>query len=457
MFWNPLLTLGSGVGIEIRGEDLSVVLVRSRWKGVTVAGHTLLRDFRRRPAAEWGEEYHEFLRSHGFRELAATLALPRSEVMVRLLSLPAVAAGAELASTVRFQIDSLHPYGEDGVYYCFSLLGDSGAAEVAVVLAPRPVVDGYAELFEQAGVKLRSMTVTAAGYYGASRLIRRRAPEPFLLVDRHDSGFELYGESETRPFFSAAFDSRVMPLEKAVAAATAELRSVQEPSPVEKAVGSPLVAPEEFDLSRHAAAFVTALAAACPRWGWRANLLPSARRSSSSRLPLAATAASAIAVAAVALVLWIRGPLQDARYARELSREIKRLEAVERETRGLEREAQKARARRERLEAFRRRAESDLALVTEVSRRLPKSVWLNSMEVSEDSVQLGGQAEAAAPLLGLLDSSGVLTGASFGASITRTENREGFRIRAARRAQPAPQLIPRPVAPPALPGGHTAH
>ncbi|MBI3694225.1 MAG: PilN domain-containing protein [Acidobacteria bacterium] len=454
MFWNPLLTLGSGVGIEIRGEDLSVALVRSRWKGVTVAGHTLLRDFRRRPAAEWGEEYHAFLRSHGFRELAATLALPRSEVMVRLLSLPAVAAGADLASAVRFQIDSLHPYGEDNVYYSFSPLGGSGTAEVAVVLAPRPGVDGYADLFEEAGVKLRAMTVAAAGYYGASRLIRRRPPEPFLLVDRYDSTFELYGESETRPFFSAAFDSRVMPLEKAVAAAAAELRSVEQPASVEQTLGSPLQAPEEFHLSRDASAFVTALAAACPRWGWRANLLPPARRSSSSRWPLAATAAAAVAVAAVALSLWVRGPVQDARYARELARQIKLLEAVERETRGLERQAQKARARREQLEAFRRRAESDVALVTEISRRLPKSVWLNSMEITEDSVQLGGQAEAAAPLLGLLDSSGVLTGSSFAGSITRNENREGFRIRAARRAQ----AVPRPVSPPAPhAGGHTGN
>ena len=194
----------------------------------------------------------------------------------------------------------------------------------------------------------------------------------------------------------------------------------------------------------HASAFVTALAAACPRWGWRANLLPPARRSSSSRWPLAATAAAAVVVAAVALLLWLRGPLQDARYARELARQIKLLEAVERETRELDRQGQKARARREQLEAFRRRAESDVALVTEISRRLPKSVWLNGIDVLDDTVQLTGQAEAAAPLLGLLDSSGVLTGASFTGSITRNENREGFRLRASRRLQ----AVPRPFSPP---------
>ena len=211
-------------------------------------------------------------------------------------------------------------------------------------------------------------------------MLFRSPPEPFLLVDLQDSLFELYGESETRPFFSAAFDSRAMPLEKAVAAAAAELRSAAQPAPVEQALGSPLQAPEEFNLSRHAAAFVTALAAACPRWGWRANLLPPARRSSSSRWPLAATAVAALAVAAVALALWLRGPLQDDRYSAELARQIRSLEAVERETRGLERQAQKARARRDQLETVRRRTESDVALVAEISRRLPKTVWLNSSD-----------------------------------------------------------------------------
>jgi hypothetical protein len=48
-------------------------------------------------------------------------------------------------------------------------------------------------------------------------------------------------------------------------------------------------------------------------------------------------------------------------------------------------------------------------------------------------VELTGSAESAAPLLGLIDSSGVLTGAAFVSSISRNENREHFRIRAARR------------------------
>ncbi len=464
MFRNPLIVLGTGAGIEVRGDDLSVVLVKSRWKGVTVAGKTVLHDFRRRATAEWGEEYRQFLKSHQFRDWPAMLALPREEVIVRLVTLPAVSR-SELKTAVQYQVDGLHPYGEDNVYYSFAVLdrGRAGTAEspaqmeITVVIAAKEVVDRYADLFAEAGVKLRGITVAAAAYYGAPRLLRGQPPAAFLLADQRNSTFELYGESAARRFFTAAFDAHQMPLEKAVAAAAAELRieevgerrdvpllvcgerTVASPLAPEQVLGSPLGAPQEFDLARDATAFVTALAGACPRWGWRTNLLPASRRGSSARWPIALTAATAVAGLLVALVLWLRGPLQDRRYARELEREIKRLETTEKEVRGLERQAQKMRLRRAQLETLRRRPEADLALLTEISRRFPRTVWLNSIEVGEDAVQLVGQADAAAPLLGLVDSSGVLTGASFTGSIQRSENKEVFRIKAARRlALPAP-------------------
>jgi len=411
-----LFSLGAGVGLEIRGDDLAVCLVRSRWKGVTVVAQGLIAGFRSRPASEWGAEYQEFLKGHQFAGQAATLALPREQAIVRLLELPA-AAGAELRSAVRFQIDLLHPYGEDGVYSGYARL-DRAPGSVAVVLAARAVVDGYAGLFAEAGVKLAGITVAAAGYYLAPRLRGGLRPEPFLSMEDRGQTFELYGESQARPLFSAVFDSKMMPVEKAVEAAAAELR-------LEPATAQPM--------ESNAAVLATALTGACPRLGWRLNLLPAQHRSSSARWPVFATAAAVAAALLVVLLLWLRGPWQDRRYAQALEREVRRLEAVEREIRALERQGEAARARRSKLESFRWRPEADLALVTEISRRLPATVWLQQLELSEDVAQLAGQAEAAAPLLGLLDNSGVLAGSSFAGSITRNENHEVFRIRAARR------------------------
>jgi Tfp pilus assembly protein PilN len=421
---NPIQILGTGAGLEIRGDDLEVALVRSRWKGVSVVGATTLRDFRHRPPAEWGAEYQAFVKAHGHAELPATLALPRGEVMVRLVSLPPLSA-AEQRSAVRLQVDTLHPYGEDAVYWSYSAL--AGSSSVVVVLAERAVVDRYAALFAEAGIGLRGVTVAAAAYYGAIRRLDL-APGSFLMVDQQGAACELYGESAARPVWSATFDCAAMPLEKAVAAAASELRidenrAARTPDEV---LGADLGAP--------ATAFAIGLAAACPRLGWRLNLLPKERRVSSARWPVAATAAAAALTGLVALLLWLRGPVQDRRYTQELQREIRRLEAVEREVRALEQRTETARARRRQLEGFRRRPEADLHLVTEISRRLPPTAWLANLQTTEEVVEMGGTAESAAPLLSLLDDSGVVTGAAFAQSIQRQENRETFRIRAARRA-----------------------
>jgi Tfp pilus assembly protein PilN len=426
---NPIQIVGTGAGLEIRGDDLEVALVRSRWKGAAVLGAVTIRDFRRRPPAEWGAEYQAFVKAHGHAGLPATLALPRGEAIVRLLSLPPLSA-AEQRSAVRLQVDTLHPYGEDNVYWGYSAV--AGTRSVAVVLAERAVVDRYAELFQEAGIGLRGVTVAAAAYYSALRRLDLAAG-PLLMVDRQGAACELYGESPARPVWSATFDSAAMPLEKALAAAVSELR-IDEKTPART--------PDEVlgaDRGAPATTFAIGLAAACPRWGWRLNLLPKERRVFTARWPVAATAGAAALTGLVAALLWLRGPVQDRRYTQELRREIRRLEAVEREVRALERRTETARARRRQLEALRRRPEADLHLITEISRRLPPTAWLASIQTTEEAIEMGGTAESAAPLLSLLDDSGVVTGAAFAQSIQRQENRETFRIKAARRAAGAPR------------------
>src|ERR1039457_6618806 len=87
-----LLAFGSGVGIEIHGDDLEVVAARVRPSRVRVLGRLTIQNFTKRPAAEWGAEYTRFLKSWGVGYLSATVLLPRREVIVRQVALPGVAA-----------------------------------------------------------------------------------------------------------------------------------------------------------------------------------------------------------------------------------------------------------------------------------------------------------------------------------------------------------------------------
>ena len=68
-----VFALGAGVGIQILGGDLRVIVVRLRPTGIHVLASTVISGFRQRPAAEWGAEYAAFLKRAGAGHLAATL------------------------------------------------------------------------------------------------------------------------------------------------------------------------------------------------------------------------------------------------------------------------------------------------------------------------------------------------------------------------------------------------
>src|ERR1039458_2747596 len=91
-----LLAFGSGVGIEIHGDDLEVAAARGRPSGARVLGRLTIHNFTGRPAAErggeGGAEEALFRESWGMGRLSGTVLLPHREVIVRQVALPGVAA-----------------------------------------------------------------------------------------------------------------------------------------------------------------------------------------------------------------------------------------------------------------------------------------------------------------------------------------------------------------------------
>jgi len=146
--FRKLLAFGCGVGLEIGGADLEIAVTRVRPNKVQVLGRATIKDYATRPAAEWGAEYARFLKSAGADRLSATVLLPRREVIVRQVSLPGVAA-KDIEGAIRFQLDTLHPYGEDEVVWGWSPLAYGG---VLVGIVPRSAMDRYVSLFSEAGM-----------------------------------------------------------------------------------------------------------------------------------------------------------------------------------------------------------------------------------------------------------------------------------------------------------------
>jgi Tfp pilus assembly protein PilN len=422
------LAIGLGVGIEILSDELRVVVARVRPTGVRVLGAASISNFRARPAAEWGAEYADFLKSAGAAHLAATVLLPRGEMVARQVVLAGVEA-ADLAGAVRYQIDSLHTYPEDDVVWDFTRL--RGTASLLVAIAKRETVERYGELFAQAGVKISGFSFSAVALYSASRLLSQPEEGGFVALEQRGAEVEVYGESPLQPAFSALFDAAP---ERAAALAASQLRVAAEAEPRGFAdlLPVPERAPEQFSTARWALPYATALAAACPRLALKINLLPAGQRSTSSRAMYIPTAVLAGALLILTGILVAQSALSERRYLGAVEAEIARLEPRVKRAQAAGKAAEQARERVIQLDHFRNRPKSDLDALQELTRVIAPPTWINGMDLTRETITLSGDADQAAGLLKTLDESKYFRNSEFTSPIARVGAGEIFRIRTQR-------------------------
>ena len=421
------LVFGSGFGIAIGAKSLEAIVARARPSGPSLVAARTIRDFRARPAAEWGGELTALLKEIGETGLAATVVLPREEVIVRVVDLPGVSA-KDLPAAIELQIDTLHPWGEDEVAWGFSR---ATASAVIVGLTRKTVLDAYETLFAEAGILLAAVTFSPTVIHAALRFWS--APSKSLLCSITDERgrTEVYGESEARGIYSAEFPGQP---ERALAIARAELRLSSEVAP--SSLADILPSPAGNQAVASPVAWAAALAGAAPRAARIANLLPPERRAAHSRgqyiLPIALGALLALGIVAV---FFLFPALDESRYRRELDAVARSLEPAVLRAQALEKSAAAERVKTASLDDLRGRSQADLEVLNELTRLLQPPVWTSTVELYPDSVVLAGEAEQAAPLLRLLDSSPLFQNSEFVLPVTRAGQVEVFRIRTARRGR----------------------
>lgn len=418
------LAFGSGVGIEIAGpygsESLRATAVRVRPRGARQMGQITVEDFPHQPAGVWGTEYASFLRKLGIRHLAATVLLPRQDLIVRQIALPGV-SDKDLDSAVRFQLDTLHPYPEDDVVASWARLGNTST--ILVAITRRAVIERYRTLFAEAGIKVGSFTCSAAAIYSALRLLTA-TPAPEILAYEHiDGHVEYYGESPARPLFSATFEEPDQSRAAALACAELRLDPATEPRPLERILSAAPAAP-----------FAAALASACPRLSLPLNLLPEDQRETSSRAVWIPSAVLGAIVLLMAGALAAFPNFENHRYLRSLQAEIAKIEPRANRAAALDREVEVVRRRTLLLDDFRRRSKADMDVLGEMTRILPPPTWVNLLEIGRNQIVVAGETEQAAPLLQVIDTSPLFESSEFTMPPMRSQNGEIFRIRTNREA-----------------------
>jgi hypothetical protein len=443
------LATGSGAAVVVRERDLELCAVSLRFGRVRLAGEGRVENWRERPAAEWGAEIAAWLRKAGLQHVAVWAVLPPEEAVTRTVALPGV-ADKDAAAALAFQLEGLHPFGDDEVAADWRRAGDSPSFVVA--LTRRETLDAYIALFNEAGLKLAGLTVGASALYTALRRAGAPPAEGFLAVLGLEAGetepLEVYGEGPGRPALANRFE---LPYERAVGLAAAELRLAEGTEPRDLASLLPPFsgAPEGTDFSapgrsRGAYRYAAALASAGTHLGAPVNLLPAELRAVTSRARFIPTAVLGAAAVCTAAVLLLQGGWEDRKYLAMVEAEIRKVEPQAKRLEAEEKEIRDLNARVQQLDEFRLRTRRDLEALQALTSLLPPPGWSNGVQMTRDAVQFGGEAEQAEGLLRQLDASPVFEETQLTAPITRAGTVEVFRIRT--RRTPNGRLAARPAA-----------
>lgn len=436
-----MLALGTGVGIVVTGRDLEVAVVRLRPNQVTLLASGRVESFKERPASEWGKEYDAILAQAGAGSHPALVVLPPHEVVTRTVALPGV-TDDDAPAAIGFQMESLHPFGDEEVYTDWQRAGRT--ATFAVVVARRAVVDSYIALFSEAGISVSGFTFAGSAVYRACRVGQAPAENGFVSVCGLNGGAQppvlVYGESPTQPLLAAEFE---LPVERSAALAAAELRLDPETTPRDLIECLPrYTALGNADLSdagrsRTALPYAAALASAAPHLGPVLNLLPPELRVARSRWVYAPTAVLALILLGLSVALLVQGRWIEKSYVARLEQEIARLEPVVKKSEAADRQSAQWMERISILSQFKQGPRADLDLLLELTANIPPPAFLTQLNITEDSVVLVGEAEQTEGLLKQLEASPLLANVEFAAPLSRNpiSKREVFRVKGQREAK----------------------
>jgi Tfp pilus assembly protein PilN len=189
-----MIYLRTSVGIELRSEDMLISSIQSNFSGNVFTHFKRIANYRSRDKEELRREVTLFFRSHGLSRDDVVLGIPRKDLILRYLDLPAEVAD-NLKQVVKYQVQSFEPTEEDKFYHDFALLGNTGTNKrlsVLLVMARKALLDEHLKLLYELGI--RPAAITGASMALCNVLLHNRKDlqgKTFVLADLSPQKIEL--------------------------------------------------------------------------------------------------------------------------------------------------------------------------------------------------------------------------------------------------------------------------
>lgn len=439
-----MIYLKTSVGIELRGDDMLISSLQSNVSAGVFTHFTRIREYRLRSLEDVRQEINTFFKSSGLSKESIVLGIPRKDIVLRFLDLPAEVAD-NLKQVVQYQVQSFEPTEEDRYYHDYALLpGSEPAAKklrIMLVMVRKATLDEALRFLE--GVGIRPVAVTGSSVGLMNLFLQTRGKDQkgknFVLADVAPSSLEVVAlrdgslayshqlpvEPEVkwkdlvlREIAEAASKIRLGPeetLEKIVLSgesaesACQEIRAdIPDCELMQNCIGIEIPNENQYVVQEAASSLGLAYTGMVRRPPIRLNLLPPERRLHQSRWAYVPAAVLALIILALLAGFGFHRAAQNQRLIEKLDEELSRLKGPVARVQAYRRESEELGKKVKSMEEILAKKDMNLELLKELTTLLPPDTYLTTYRNQEGTITLTGRSGSASDLLPKLEKSPLL-------------------------------------------------
>ena len=421
-----MIYLKTGVGIELRGDDILLAAVQSNFSKASFTHFMRITDYAHFSRADLRSAIDRFFRDNGLSRESVALGVSRKDCVIRYLDLP-LEVKDNLEEVVRYQVQAFEPTEEDGCYYDFvSLEAAPGQKRLSILLAMvrKSFLDKQLAMLRDLGIKPLIVACGSAGIANMYLASRKDAKDKlFFLADAGQAEMELFALQNGQLVYSrevpkneaqswgdlflgeineAASRLRLGPdsvVEEVVLAGESS-RAIYE-DVIERISGCDLLE-RSFPLnaseinrqliSEAAAVCGLAFTAIATRPAVRLNLLPPDLKQRPGRMGIAVAAALGAVILLTLTGLSLIEPMQERRRLVLLEEATKKLEAPARMVRDLRLREEKLTEQREQMAALLSDDDLNLDVLKYLAETLPDDTFIRNYVNNNGVITITGES-----------------------------------------------------------------
>jgi Tfp pilus assembly protein PilN len=437
-----MIYLKTSVGIELRGEDMLISSLQGNFSGGVFTHFKRVVNYPLRDKAEVQQEILHFFKSTGLGKDNIILGIPRRDLVLRYLDLPAEVAD-NLKQVVQYQVQSFEPTEEDKFYYDYALFNGSGAPKrlsILLAMVRKAYLDNHLQLLREIGI--RPVAVIGSSMGLTNIFLGNRKEEKnkiYVLADLSASALEVVALNHGTIVYSrevakenssnwmdlilreineATSKIRLSPedeLEQIVLAGESSESAHEEIKDaipdcilLKSAIPDAVPGANKIHLQEAASTLGLACTGLLRQPAVRLNLLPADLRRRQTRWAYVPAVLLGMAILALLSALGLHGMVQDRKLARQLDREIQALKAPVDRVQSLRNGAETLEKRTQSVEGLLRNRDMNLDILKELTATLPPDTYLNSYSNRDGIIQIGGLSGSAYDLMPKLEKSPLL-------------------------------------------------